>query len=124
MQTETQRMTENRWRERDKVTLTAGEGVKEGGREGGMEGGELVLREETHPPRRGGSSVCSRYAVRRAQQHTAFPFSFHKLFAAMWIYGLFLGLFVISCSGKFGAKETRRAARVAPCHPQVGWSWC
>lgn len=66
-------MTENRWRERDKVTLTAGEG--------GMEGGELVLREETHPPRRGGSNVSSRYAVRRAQQHTAFPFSFHKLLA-------------------------------------------
>lgn len=35
---ETQRMTENRWRERDKVTLAAAEGVKEGGMEEGREG--------------------------------------------------------------------------------------
>lgn len=87
-----------------------------------MEGGELVLREETHPPRRGGSNVSSRYAA--AQSVSLFLTQTTCRGAEMWIYGLFLGLFVISCSGKFWAKETRRAARVAPCHPQVCWSWC
>lgn len=87
-----------REREGDKVVHAR---TGEGGKKGGREGGEEVLREETHPLCSGGrnGSVQSDTAIGVSTLIRNYSFD-----ATMWIYKLFLGLVIISCSGKFGRK--------------------